>query len=294
MIFFRASLIALIVGLTINSSAPCQSTDNTEGNTARLRSLESIAGLTPSAKLSVYERLCNLERRLLGREQTGTVEIRLTNLEKRAPKQQASAASSNASSSHFAAQTRERHDSRSTALLDSISAASAITPAGKNWSASSSANQGSLSPASTSASSAAIKSDIRPRTPSPASGSGGYGVSGLDMNSANRWTRNQSKQYFPDGTTITAYKNGEGTSYDCLKGKAIITASNGDLTFRGSYGRVSVSGNNNRLVLHNVTELVVSGNDNNIFLSGRTEPKIINCGKKNSITRRAMQVPSAE
>lgn len=101
-----------------------------------------------------------------------------------------------------------------------------------------------------------------------------------------KWTRDESKQYFPDGANITVDKNSAAAAYDCMKGSAIINASNCDLTFRGSYKQVTVRGSNNKIVLHNASAVAINGDANNIFWSAESAPKIVNTGNKNSITRR--------
>lgn len=101
-----------------------------------------------------------------------------------------------------------------------------------------------------------------------------------------KWNRDESKQYFPDGASIMVDKNSAAAAYDCMKGTAIINASNCDLTFRGSYKQITVRGSNNKLVLHNVSAVALNGNGNTIFWSAESAPKIVDSGTKNSITRR--------
>lgn len=101
-----------------------------------------------------------------------------------------------------------------------------------------------------------------------------------------KWTRDESKLYFPDGANIIVDKNSAAAAYDCMKGSAIINASNCDLTFRGSYKQITVRGSNNKIVLHNASAVAVNGNANTIFWTSDNAPKILDSGTKNSITRR--------
>lgn len=118
---------------------------------------------------------------------------------------------------------------------------------------------------------------------SPGNGGGIVGVNNY------QWPRNESRQYFKDGASITVDKNSSTVVYDCMHGTAIINASNCDLTFRGSYKQITVRGNNNKVVLHNASAVALNGNANTIYWSAENAPKIADTGNKNSITRRRSQ-----